>query len=370
MEVDIAEGGMPARRAGLAAAGRAPRPDATSSSSSTGGRSATRSSGLGPQPGLSRPAGEGPLAGGVSLPDRAAGRGRRQRPSGQVRGPVPRLPQSSSSSSCGPSDEARRQAGGHQSRGRVRAGGRGEATGSRPVEYIPGEPARPKIGRSRDGPEISNPGEPAGEGLRVPRRRERRHASVADGPPGLRVLGQYADAYIIAADEDGLLVIDQHNAHERVLFDRYAEIDRSRSWPVKMAPHPARPRGLALARRSALEAGRAVLEESGFRVEPMGGRSYALREYPDIFAAEEAWRRSWPCSRTSGRDKAEDRKARLLATMACKSAIKAGEPLPREKMEFLVRELFRTSNPAVCPHGRPIVVRLDRATFEKGLGRR
>ncbi len=51
--------------------------------------------------------------------------------------------------------------------------------------------------------------------------------------------------------------------------------------------------------------------------------------------------------------------------MACKTAVKAGERLPREKMEFLVRELFRTSNPAVCPHGRPIVVRLDRAVFER-----
>jgi DNA mismatch repair protein MutL len=190
-----------------------------------------------------------------------------------------------------------------------------------------------------------------------------------DGPPELRVLGQYADAYIIAADAQGLLVVDQHNAHERVLYDRYAEIDRSRSWPVKMALIPlvfeASP-----SQALALESNRALLEESGFRVEPMGGRSFALREYPDIFTPEQALAAFLALVEDVRTRKAEERKARVLATMACKTAIKAGERLPREKMEFLVRELFRTSNPAVCPHGRPIVVRLDRSVFEKGLGRR
>ena len=65
----------------------------------------------------------------------------------------------------------------------------------------------------------------------------------------------------------------------------------------------------------------------------------------------------------------EGKKKKLLATLACKSAIKAGQPLPREKMEFLVEELFKTSNPAVCPHGRPIVVRIPRSQIEKGLKR-
>ena len=163
--------------------------------------------------------------------------------------------------------------------------------------------------------------------------------------------------------------MDQHNAHERVLYDRYAEIDRSRSWPVKMALIPlvfeASP-----SQALALESGRALLEESGFRAEPMGGRSFALREYPDIFTPEQALAAFLALVEDVRTRKADERKARMLATMACKTAVKAGERLPREKMEFLVRELFRTSNPAVCPHGRPIVVRLDRAVFEKGLGRR
>jgi len=60
----------------------------------------------------------------------------------------------------------------------------------------------------------------------------------------------------------------------------------------------------------------------------------------------------------------------MLATMACKSAVKAGEPLTREKMGYLVEELFKTSQPALCPHGRPIVVRVEKSTIDKGLGRR
>ena len=59
----------------------------------------------------------------------------------------------------------------------------------------------------------------------------------------------------------------------------------------------------------------------------------------------------------------------MLATMACKSAVKAGEPLTREKMGYLVAELFKTSQPALCPHGRPIVVRVERSLIDKTIGR-
>ena len=101
----------------------------------------------------------------------------------------------------------------------------------------------------------------------------------------------------------------------------------------------------------------------------MGGRSYALREYPDLFKSEEA--RNVLLSLLEDLEDAppDGKKKRILATMACKSAIKAGEPLPREKMEFLVAELFKTANPALCPHGRPIVVRIPRSQIEKGLKR-
>jgi len=244
--------------------------------------------------------------------------------------------------------------------------------------------ARPEGGESADEPVEYIPGEPGGtEGLpfRVaegfftessagaPLFEAGPAASAVSDPLGRRVLGQFAGAYIVASDPDGLMVIDQHNAHERVLYDKFAEIDRRRSWPVKMSLIPLLFE-LSPAQAVGLDANRAALEESGFRAEPMGGRSFALREYPDIFQPEQALAAFLDLLDEIRESKAEEKKSRLLAMMACKAAIKAGQPLPREKMEYLMRELFRTSNPAVCPHGRPIVVRLSKAEIEKGLRRR
>jgi len=194
--------------------------------------------------------------------------------------------------------------------------------------------------------------------------RQSAEPAAADGP---RLIGQYAGAYIIAETPDALLVVDQHNAHERILFDRYAEIDRLRRWPVKMSLLPL-VFELSPAQEIAFEEGREAFEGAGFRVEAMGGRSYSLREYPDIFKPEEAL---GVVLEMLEEDKGGGvpKKERLLRTMACRSAVKAGEPLPREKMSFLLQELFRSSNPALCPHGRPIVLRLAKSQVEKGLRR-
>ena len=194
-------------------------------------------------------------------------------------------------------------------------------------------------------------------------------ASPAPGGQGPVVLGQFENMYIVVAGEDGLLVVDQHNAHERILFDKYREIDRLKLWPRKTLLIPPL---LELPPTAAvnLEENTALLEELGFRIEAMGGRAYALKEYPDLFKEEEAKDVFLGLLEEAGEAGAEDRRDRLLATMACKSAIKAGEPLTREKMGYLVDELFKSSQPALCPHGRPIVVRIEKSVIDKGMGRR
>jgi len=189
---------------------------------------------------------------------------------------------------------------------------------------------------------------------------------IPSGAP--RVLGQFGFAYIVAEDAGDLLIIDQHNAHERVIYDRYLEIDREKKWPVKMSLLPL-VFELSPAQEIGLEAVEPALQSSGFRVESMGGRSFALREYPDVFQPEEALAVVLSAVDDSKGGAKTPAKDRLLATMACKSAVKAGESLPREKMEFLVRELFRTANPGVCPHGRPIIVRVSRSQIERGIRR-
>ena len=172
--------------------------------------------------------------------------------------------------------------------------------------------------------------------------------------------------YIVAVSEEGLLVVDQHNAHERILYEKYLEIDRARSWPRKMLLIPVI---FELSPSEALtfEENRALLEDAGFLVEAMGGRSYALKEYPDVFR-DGGGPGGVPEPARGGRRRRRParRREKLLATMACKSAIKAGERLPMAKMEYLVEELFKTSNPSLCPHGRPVVVKIDRADDRQG----
>jgi len=184
-----------------------------------------------------------------------------------------------------------------------------------------------------------------------------------------RVLGQYLDTYIVAADEEGILIVDQHNAHERVLYEKYMEIDKKKSWPREMPLLPV-VFDLSSSQALSLEQNRALLEDVGFLVENMGGRSFALKEYPDIFDEEEAKQVFLSLLEEMEEEKVKDKKGRLIATLACKSAIKAGQPLVFEKMRYLVEELFLTSNPSLCPHGRPVVLKISKGQIEKEIKRK
>lgn len=182
------------------------------------------------------------------------------------------------------------------------------------------------------------------------------------------VLGQYNNMYIVAAGEEELLIIDQHNAHERVLFDRYVEIDSQKKWPQKLALLPI-VFDLSPSQIESFESGRELLEGLGFRLEEMGGRSYALKEYPGIFKEEEAKDIFLSLLEDVQEERIDEKKHKLLATLACKTAIKAGEVLTMEKMKYLVDELFKTSNFSLCPHGRPITVKIQKGEIERGLKR-
>jgi DNA mismatch repair protein MutL len=185
---------------------------------------------------------------------------------------------------------------------------------------------------------------------------------------GPEVLGQFQNLYIVAGAEDGLLVIDQHNAHERILFDKFREIDRRNLWPRETLLVPALLE-LSPSEAVAFEENAVLFEELGFRVEAMGGRSFALKEYPGVFRAEEAADVFRALLEEAEQANTRDRREKFLATLACKTAIKAGQPLTREKMGYLVDELFKSSQPALCPHGRPIVVKVGRSQIDKGMRR-
>jgi DNA mismatch repair protein MutL len=260
----------------------------------------------------------------------------------------------------------------------LRAVAEGAARGQVIKEVVPaGAAGTPRVAEGEAGyqapglefpmPHRARRGERRGQGTcryvsRFPGRR-RAAASLLRWPRRPR---QFANMFIIAADEASF--IDQHNAHERVLFDKFREIDRLSAWPRKALLIPPILE-LSPSAAAALEANALLFEELGFRVEAMGGRSYALKEYPDLFKPAEAGDVFLSMLEEAGEKPAEERRDHMLATMACKSAVKAGEPLVREKMGYLVEELFKTSQPALCPHGRPIVVRIEKPTIDKAIGR-
>ncbi|MGB9893315.1 MAG: DNA mismatch repair endonuclease MutL, partial [Candidatus Saccharicenans sp.] len=102
-----------------------------------------------------------------------------------------------------------------------------------------------------------------------------------------RVLGQYLNSYIIAASEEALFIIDQHNAHERILFEKFQQMDRAKAWASRQMLFP-RILELSPAQKVNFEELETELQEIGFRLEPMGGKSFALKEYPEVFKEEEA----------------------------------------------------------------------------------
>ncbi len=182
------------------------------------------------------------------------------------------------------------------------------------------------------------------------------------------ILGQYLGFYIIVGLKDGLLIIDQHNAHERVLYEKYTEINRQQAFSRRQ---PLFPLVLELSPTEMMrfEEHKEILEEFGFELENFSGRTLLLRSFPDFLQDEEARQIFLTFLGDSEVTFFSDPRPRFLATMACKTAIKAGVPLTPEKMEYLVSELFQCENPWLCPHGRPIALRLNREDIEKALKR-
>jgi DNA mismatch repair protein MutL len=185
-------------------------------------------------------------------------------------------------------------------------------------------------------------------------------------------LGQFRDTFIIAVDDEGIAVIDQHVAHERVLFERVMErltsgrLESQRLLtPILVEMSPAQ--------RQALAQHAATLDRFGLEIEEFGGDSLRLSAVPAILDPGEC--------ETAVRALAEDLEGldrgagvqealrRIAATMACHAAVKANYPLTMEKMRFILDELRRTAYSSVCPHGRPVVLRLSRREIEKNFQR-
>ncbi len=194
-------------------------------------------------------------------------------------------------------------------------------------------------------------------------------------PLGIRPmipLGQFRDTFIIAIDDEGIAIIDQHVAHERVLFEQVMEKLTSGRLESQRLLTPLLI-DLAPAQRQALVPHAATLERFGLEIEEFGGDSVRLSAVPVALdpAESEAAVRAL-AEDLEGLDRGsrvEDALRRIAATMACHAAVKANYPLTMEKMRYILEELRRTAYSSVCPHGRPVVLRLTRREIEKNFQR-
>ncbi len=197
-------------------------------------------------------------------------------------------------------------------------------------------------------------------------------ATPRQAMPLLRVFGQVEQTYVVAEGPDGVYLIDQHAAHERILFEQVKAQAAGRTpaqqallepWSVTLTP-----------RQEALLAGsREALEGLGFGVEPFGERTWLVRAVPAVLPKRE----SAPghalvavLDLMAGEQRVSERGDLAAASIACHGAVRAGMTLGILEMVELVRQLEQTASPHTCPHGRPTMVHLSSRHLEREFGRR
>ncbi|MDB5075759.1 MAG: mismatch repair protein MutL [Chloroflexi bacterium] len=188
--------------------------------------------------------------------------------------------------------------------------------------------------------------------------------------PALRVLGQASALFIIAEGPEGVYMVDQHAAHERVLYDDLAAQIANRNVAVQILLEPL----LIDVSPSSMEALLAygdLIRALGFEAEPFGDATCMVRAVPTMLGGTSASETLQALLEdlAAGKEQAE-RQDRVLATMACKAAVKAGQTLSMEEMRFLVQRLENTNRPQTCPHGRPTMILLSTSALERQFGRR
>ncbi|HEY6402989.1 MAG TPA: DNA mismatch repair endonuclease MutL, partial [Blastocatellia bacterium] len=185
-------------------------------------------------------------------------------------------------------------------------------------------------------------------------------------------IGQLHNSFIIAADRGGLLLIDQHVAHERILFEQHWRALRGKRVEVQQMLIPETI-DLTPAQASAFDQLAPELEENGFELGRLSGRTVAIKAVPAMLAPGAAQSLLAELLDAIEEDRKglslDELKAEIAAGLACRAAIKINMELAPEKMRWLIDELLKMENPATCPHGRPIILRITSREIEKGFQR-
>ncbi|MDP3045990.1 MAG: DNA mismatch repair endonuclease MutL [Chloroflexota bacterium] len=189
--------------------------------------------------------------------------------------------------------------------------------------------------------------------------------------PALRILGQMAQTYIIAEAPDGMYLIDQHTAHERILYERLMSEHAKLSVRSQVLLEPVT-LDLTPRQQAMLLPRLAVLQEMGFGIEPFGERVYLLRAIPSVLHGSDAIQAILEIVDLLADEKAApvNWQESLCITLACHGAVRAGQSLTLEEMRQLVTQLEQTDLPRTCPHGRPTLLHISQAQLEREFGRR
>ena len=234
----------------------------------------------------------------------------------------------------------------------------------RPAVPVPGVPV-PESESGTFGPETSGTGTFGTGTFGTPE-------PVPETIKPMMPLGQFRDTFIIAVDVDGIAIIDQHVAHERVLFERVMERLNSGHLESQRLLEPLLVE-LSPESRQALLSHASDLDRLGFGVEEFGGDTLRLTAVPALLGREDAVGALRALAEDlDGLDRGRevgDALRRIAATTACHAAVKANYPLTHEKMLHILEELRRTAYSTVCPHGRPVMLRLTRREIEKNFQR-
>src|ERR1700720_3981155 len=188
----------------------------------------------------------------------------------------------------------------------------------------------------------------------------------------LKPLGQVSASFIVAVDGEGLWIVDQHVAHERVLFEQHLEARRAGKVEAQRMLMPLvfelSPRQIVTFEKIAEE-----LSANGFEVEPMGPKRVAIQAVPAGVAANDAEHLLTEIIDGIERENAaisiDTVQAKIAASTACHAAIKVNMPLEQTKMEWLLGALAKTDCPMSCPHGRPVGLRYSVREIERAFHR-
>jgi len=187
--------------------------------------------------------------------------------------------------------------------------------------------------------------------------------------PLLRVVGQLANTYIIAEGPDGLYLIDQHAAHERILYDRILTQWAQKEVEVQGLLQPITIE-LSPREEETLRASKEFLAEFGFTIEPFGNRSYMIRAIPALMAkANIVEIITALLDNLASKESPNPWEEKIAQSLACHGAIRAGQQLSNEEMRELIKQLEQTKQPRACPHGRPTMIHLSSHQLEREFGR-